>query len=310
MYFNLKNLKDSSNDTRPPEFYLNHGRATLQMEAPMVIFCDEITQPLIKDIRDAHIDQTTYSTVYIVKNFTDYDYYNQLWPIIVTNRQKSAYYKNPGDRNTPSYYLVTMFKYAALNIAHQRNDFKDATHYFWVDFGYSHVARGNIVEDARPMLANPKSKIGMLYIHYRSDEEHADAANICNKGTCGLATSTFSMEKDYVPKLFTYAWATMYEQISKGYGHADEQVINAVYYKNPELFNLHYGDYYSVISNYHYVKQDWNAVKWYFIMNALHAGRKDLAIHAAKNILESVALNLLSLPDEEKNYMEFVVSIQ
>ena len=52
MFFNLKHLRDSSNGTRDLEFYMNNGKATLQLRYPMVVFCDESTVDMIKKIRD------------------------------------------------------------------------------------------------------------------------------------------------------------------------------------------------------------------------------------------------------------------
>jgi len=309
MYFNLKDLNDTSTETRPVDFYLKNGRGTLRLENPMVIFCDSITQPLIQAIRNEYVDPELCPTVYVVKNFTDYDYYNQLWPILVENRKRSRYYKNPGDRNTPSYYLAVMFKFTAMNIAHQRNDF-DATHYFWIDFGYSHIVRGNMIEDARAALSNPKEKISVIYIHYRKPEEIQNLEDFCGQGSCGIATGVFSVEKDYVSKLYSGVWAIFYELLLKGCGHADEQVMTICNNRHPEMFTLSYGDYYSLLSNYHYVREDWNTVKWHFIKNALSAGKNDIAIHAAKNMLESISLGLLSMPEDEKKFTEFVARLK
>ena len=47
-YFNLKNLEDSTEITRDPSYYLEYGKHTLQINNPMVIFCDSVTKPLIQ----------------------------------------------------------------------------------------------------------------------------------------------------------------------------------------------------------------------------------------------------------------------
>ena len=50
LFFNLKNLKDASVQTRPQEFYIENGRETLKLKYPMVIFCDESTYEFLKKI--------------------------------------------------------------------------------------------------------------------------------------------------------------------------------------------------------------------------------------------------------------------
>jgi hypothetical protein len=45
------------------------------------------------------------------------------------------------------------------------------------------------------------------------------------------------------------------ECLKKGYGHADEQLINLVYFDAPELFDWYLGDYQEMITNYARVRQ-------------------------------------------------------
>ena len=40
-FFDLSKLSDANGGTRTSEFYLKHGRFTLGICAPMIIFCDE-----------------------------------------------------------------------------------------------------------------------------------------------------------------------------------------------------------------------------------------------------------------------------
>jgi len=58
-YFNLKNLEDTNIPTRSPSFYLENGKHTLQINNPMVIFCDSVTKPLIQEIREKLTDKPT-----------------------------------------------------------------------------------------------------------------------------------------------------------------------------------------------------------------------------------------------------------
>ena len=70
-----KKLSDANGGTRTSEFYLKHGRFTLGICAPMIIFCDETTQPSIQAIRDELVPNS--QTVYIVKPIYEYDYYER-----------------------------------------------------------------------------------------------------------------------------------------------------------------------------------------------------------------------------------------
>lgn len=45
------------------------------------------------------------------------------------------------------------------------------------------------------------------------------------------------------------------ECVRKGYGHADEQLYSLVYFDDPSIFDVYYGDYTEMITNYEYVRE-------------------------------------------------------
>jgi hypothetical protein len=275
-YFNLKNLEDTNIATRPPSFYLDNGKHTLQINNPMVIFCDSVTKPLIQEIREKLTDS---QTIYIEKNITDYDHYKMNYLTIKENRNNLGTYQSKDNRSTASYLLVTTFKIQALKIAKDRNDF-NSTHFIWMDFGCGHVVYKPVIEDVERVLLNPRPKITCLYIHYRSPKFLENMIDAVNKGICGIAGTFFSVEKSYIDKLYTTFQSIFYEMLSKKIGHNEEQVLTYIYDRYPELFTLYYGDYYSTICNYHKTIRDQGAVKEFFINNALNANREDLANQA------------------------------
>ena len=298
MYFNLKELPDTSKETRPIEFYLKNGRGTLQMPYPMVLFCDSVTRPLLQSLRDELVNPYEVPTIYIERPLNDYDFYKMNWSVITNNRKSSTYYKNSGDRNTVSYLLVCMFKIIAIQTASQRNDF-GSYHYFWMDFGCSHVAKNDMYESAIKMLEKPNPKVSVLYIHYRSKQELQDMENVVNRGTCGMAGTVFSAQKEYITPFCSYMWSTFYEMVARGVGHTDEQVFTYCYDRHPELFTIYFGDYYSVIRNYHHVCQDWHTIKYCFIQKAQQSGRNDLAQAAVKAILDGYDKGQSDFPESE-----------
>lgn len=296
MYFNLRELQDVSKATRPIEFYLKTGRGTLQLDYPMIIFCDVVTLPLIKQIRDELIGENN-KTIYLVKPLAEYELYKLNWPIIQRYRQRKN--RNPEDRNTTSYYLTCMFKILALKIAHERNDF-NASHYFWIDFGCSHIAHKNTMKlDAIRMLESPRPKVGALYIRHWSKGELKNLESTVESGSCGMAGTVFSVQKQYVERLYSAMMAIFFEMMTKEIGHTDEQVMTVCCHKYPELFSLYFGDYYSVISNYHEVINDWHCVKTAFIIPAIQDGDMMLANQAITALVNSYESGHLDIPHYE-----------
>jgi hypothetical protein len=297
-FFNLSELKDTSKGTRSREFYMKNGAGTIQLDYPMIIFCDADTRPMIQSIRE---EKTEKPTIYIEKNIAEYDHYKLNWNQINENRLVSHYYKD-GSRNTTSYFLTTSFKFIALRIADERNDF-DATHYFWIDFGIQHVMGNDIALLSPAMLDKPHPKIAACYIHYRSHEDLKHMEWMCNQGFCGLAGGVISIERRYVRILYSLAMSIFYEMLSRGVGHADEQIFSYCYERRPELFTLYYGDYFSLVSNYHLIKKDWYTIKECFIRKAITSGRRDLAKQAVLKVVESIEANALTISGDDVEFL-------
>jgi hypothetical protein len=302
MYFNLKALPDASAEVRPMDFYLEKGRAVLSLPNPIVFFCDSETKPLIQALRDDLAPGQ--KTIYIEKSIVDYDFYKLNWPVVVKNRKSGGHFQDP--RNTSSYFLLTVFKIIALQIAEQRNDFH-TSHYSWLDFGLSHIASHNFQNSAMTLLSSPKPKVSLVYIHYRSSEELKNMREYIERCSCGIAASVITVEREYVAKLYSLVMSILYEQLFQGLGHAEEQILTYCYDRNPELFTLIYGDYYSQLTNYHHPHQDYWCIKEHFIKNALRANRADIAKEAAKALMNSIQQGFLQLGQEEHIFLQGVI---
>jgi hypothetical protein len=295
-YFNLKNLEDSNHGTRDVSFYLENGKHTLQINNPMVIFCDDVTRPVIQKIRE---ELTSAPTMYIEKNIDEYDHYWMNYSTIKKNRKDTRTYLDPTSRSTISYLLLCTFKIHALKIAKERNDF-DSTHFIWMDFGCGHVVYRPVDVAVSRVLAAPRDKVACLYIHYRSRESLKDMESSVTRGICGIAGTFFSVETGYIDRLFTVMQTIFYEMLAKKIGHNDEQILTYAYDRYPELFSLYYGDYYSTISNYHTSIEDHASIKKLFIKPAIAAGRVDLA----KQAINSMVVDNLS--QGEQDYLTLI----
>jgi hypothetical protein len=279
MFFNLKNLKDASAQTRPQEFYIENGRETLKLQYPMIIFCDESTYDFLKKIRDEEVNSNI-MTKYIIKNFTEYDYYQQNWNIINENRNQSNGYKDSTDRNTVSYFLMGMFKPLALLIAKQTIE---SEYYAWIDLGCNHIVR-KLSEYAPKMLDNPNSKISVCYIHYRSHNEINSMKQYMEYGgRCGIASTAYTIQSNYIEKYFNSMFSIFHEMLLNQVGHTDETAMVYSYDRNPEMYNIYYGDYYSIFTNYHSIQEDQLSIQNFFINECYKKNRLDLAKIAEEN---------------------------
>jgi hypothetical protein len=284
MFFNIKKLKDSSEQTRPIEFYVDHGKHVLKLQYPMVIFCDEDTYEILKSARDSEVDPTIIPTEYIIKSINEYEYYTTSWNIINENRISLG--KPEDKRNTVSYFLMGMFKPFAFNYVHQQNFF-NTEYYAWIDLGCNHIVR-KLVEYAPLMLDKPNKKVSVCYIHYRGHNELSNMKNFMKYGgPCGIASTAYTIESNYVSRFYTSMFSIFYEKLYNAVGHTDETVMTYCYDRYPEIFDIYNGDYYSVFTNYHQPIEDLQNIYMYFIINAIENGKNELAKTAARKIVDS-----------------------
>lgn len=299
MFFNMKKLKDSTELTRPFDFYIENCVHVLKLDYPMVIFCDEDTHEPLKTIRDNEVKDN--KTKYIIKNIECYEYYQNCWNIITNNRIKNG---QPLDRrNTSSYFLMGMFKAFAFNYVHH-NNFFNTTHYAWIDIGCNHIVK-ELSKYAEIMLNNPTPKVSACYIHYRSHEELSNMKEYMKTGgPCGVASTAFTIEANYVERFYTSMFSIFYEKLYKEVGHTDETVMTYCYDRYPEIFNIYNGDYQSIFVNYHNPTQNIDIIVYCFIMNAIKDNKLDIAKNAAIKILNSNN----NLDNNTDNYLKSIIT--
>lgn len=296
-FFNIKNVKDATTLSRPLEFYLENAKYTLSQPFPMIIFCDPTLHGHIMGIRDRECPDN--QTIYVEKNITEYETWNQCKSIIIKNREGDPQYIN--SRNTPSYLLVTSFKYQAIKMAYDMNPWK-TSHFAWIDFGGGHVCK-DMAEYLPEIVRNPGPKVSMLYIHYRSAADVADMKKYMRGGPCSIAGNFWTVEGSYVDRFYLATQELFYKQLYEGVGHNDEQTLSFIHARYPDLFRFYWGDYSSVYSNYYYVRKDYGSVRWHYIQNALNAGDRNAAREAAQNVVQSCDKGFMNLAEEEKNFL-------
>jgi hypothetical protein len=294
-FFDISHAADANHSSRPLNFYLENGQATLSQPYPMVIFCDPQIKPAIQAIRNAVCPGN--KTEYIEKNITEYDLYKNCWNIVKQSREGSVLYAT--HRNTPSYSIVTNFKMQALKTAKDCNFF-NTSHYAWIDFGGGHVCKDTMTPYLAEIALNLKPKIAACYIHYRSQKELESVKSYVPGGPCAIAGNFWTIEASLIDKAFAAWYALFYEQLSEGVAHADEQTFTLLYSRHPDYFNLYYGDYASVYTNYTYIRNDFHQIRWFFIQESVKKGAIPIAKKALETCFESNEKGALKLREEDK----------
>jgi hypothetical protein len=139
-YFDLTKMPDASRSIkdRPAAHYLSNARATMASEQNLVVFCEEETVDALKALRPAHLQSRTQYKIMSFEDFPLTKFRNK----IIQNRKEKPYHFD--DRNTASYYLFCMARYAMLKMAIEENYF-NSTHFSWLNICIERMGWKNVV---------------------------------------------------------------------------------------------------------------------------------------------------------------------
>lgn len=266
-YFDLTKMPDASPaiNGRPVEHYLQSARATLSLDQNLVVFCEPETEPLLRAMRPAFLAE---KTKYVTMSFEDFPL-TKFRDTIVQNRATNPYAFD--ERNTASYYLICMARYAMLKKTISENPF-GSTHFAWLNICIERMGYTNLIELDNVFLQG-RDKFSTCYIDYRPRWLVENPAEYYRYGgLCSMCSGFFTGNAMYMSRFCDLIEESFMWYLERGYGHADEQLFSAVYFKEPEIFNVYYGDYHQMIRNYVWVKERPDAPLNIFISNSFAHG--------------------------------------
>ena len=155
------------------------------------------------------------------------------------------------------------------------------------------------------IVNNIRDKFSCCYIHYRDSKFIKNYKEFYKFGNCGIAGGVLSGNKNSILKIKELFDAKFIEVVNQGYGHAEEQIITELEADNPDLFEVYYGDYSSIICNYLEIKNDVNSILTYFVGSSRGCGKNNYAYTAC---LQLERFNNFSPVDKMKFYDDYFIS--
>lgn len=293
-YFDLTKCEDASDAirSRPADFYLHSANTTMGIDANLVVFCEPKFQPMLEVLRPDHLK---HRTKYILCEFDDFPL-NKYRDKINENR-KTVPSADP--RNTASYYLFCMARYEMLKRMIIENPF-NSTHFGWINicierYGYRNVAA---LED---VMGEYRDKFSTCYIDYISEELVANLPEYFKWGRCSLCSGFFTGNGEYMLKFCNLIEKQFMEYLERGYGHADEQLYSPIFFKHPEIFEVYYADYRSMVTNYVKIVEDVHSVIRHFITNSFNNKKYSLAYPGCLAVWKYCTE---TAPDQNRNYYD------
>lgn len=311
-YFNLTKCPDASAEicARDKNYYFSHALSTLSLPYNLMIYCDQESYDQIRQLRPAWFAD---KTRYIIREFDDLRFYKHGEPLsrqfrdyrekINENRRKNPYYFD--NRNTASYYLFCMARYAMLKETITENPF-GSTHFAWINFCIERMGFQNLIR-LDEALAVKRDRFSTCYIDYVPESLVKDTHEYFRFGRCSMCSGFFTGNAEYMFKVCDLVENKFLEYLNKGYGHADEQLFSPVYFENPDLFEHYYGDYLQMITNYKYIYEAPEPPIYNFIRNSFNHGNYAKCLEGCRFVQQSVSLGKCTLNDEYSGYLAYYI---
>jgi len=297
-YFDLTVMPDANPaiKARPPSLYLDeHAASTLTLEQNLMVFCEPKFADKILAIRPKHLHERTKIVQMSFEDFPLTKYRDQ----IIQNRGGSS--GCPSDpRNTASYYLFCMSRFAMLQQSIQENPF-GSSHFAWVNICIERMGYKNLVH-LHEALSVQREKFSTCWIEYVSKETTQSlAANFGSRcvGRTSMCSGFFTGSAPYMQEVCKRIEAQFLQCLKAGYGHADEQLMYLAYWDNPELFDWYIGDYQEMVTNYAGVYDRPERPLHHLIRNSYNAGDYRICAQAIEQLTTSIDAGKCTLgPDD------------
>jgi hypothetical protein len=306
-YFDLTGRSDASPElrARPATHYLDqHASSVLSLDQNLVVYCEPASEAKIWSMRPKWLHPRTRVVVQSFDDFPLAKYHGK----IVENRGGPWCLADP--RNTASYYLFCMARYAMLKDAIVGNPFK-STHFAWINICIERMGFKNLVH-LREALGAQRERFSTCFIDYIpkavvDDLPRYFGANGCQTcaASCSMCSGFFTGSGQSMHTACTLIEEEFLRCLNAGYGHADEQLFLRVYFNHPELFDWYCGDYTEMITNYAHVYERADQPVAHLIRNSLAAGDHAVCGRACDILLSAHGAGKCTLGQAD---LDFVLS--
>jgi len=252
MLYDIRSMENKIIErNRKIESYIDFSKKfLLQLPFPIIFFIDEndendenddIYNAIYNSRKEFNLLDKTYIYMHDFKKTYFYKHLSRIQEL-----QCKYYIKNGEiEHETPLYVILNNNKFDCIDKAIELNPF-DSSHFIWMDFGINHVAQN--VERINDWILCIPDKIKQLcinpYIENISPKKYFEF--IYHNMAGGLFSGSIENMKKY-SLLFKNKTEEIYRD---NWYQLDEAVMTIVNRENPDLFDLYYGDYVGIVSNY------------------------------------------------------------
>lgn len=308
-YFDLTGRSDANAAirARPASHYLDdHAGGVLGLDQNLVVYCEPATEAKIWNMRPRWLHD---KTRVVAQSFDDFPLTRHQARIVENRGGGGACRTDP--RNTASYYLFCMARYAMLKETILGNPFQ-STHFAWINVCVERMGFNNLVH-LNEALGVQRDKFSTCFIDYIPKSVVQDlpryfGARGCQTcaASCSMCSGFFTGNGPSMRAACTRIEEQFLRCLAAGYGHADEQLFPLVYYEDPDRFDWYCGDYSEMITNYAHVRARAEQPVRNLVRNSFAAGDLAVAGRACEILLASHETGTCTLSSADHDFLQTV----
>ena len=274
-------LHDYEKTRRPSdEAYLMKFNYIASLDIPLIVYIDSRYKNKVEQIINKYPVKSPREIKVI--SLSDLYYYDSLDEISKLSLPINAI---PYNRDTHVYSMITGCKLDLVSKVAKENPF-NTSHIAWIDFGICHAIAIHDI-DWNEIFENLTDKIqltimkgvGMKEIRNLNEFYSYHRGKICSGFIGGPIDKMIHFER-----IFDFEFR---KSIKLDYAINEEQALSVIYAKNPRLFDVSYGDYTSIFTNFVYLKIDTETI----LNNLIYCrenGYFDMAAEIVLKLLKSM----------------------
>jgi hypothetical protein len=273
----------------------------LSLDENVVVYTEPKFEEKIWSLRPKFLHDRT---VVIVQNFDDFPM-SKYWDVVRLARMNGRCARDL--RNTASYYLFCVARFAMLRQTIEKNPF-GSDRFAWANICIERMGFQNLV-CMKEALAVQREKFSTAYIDYVPQNAFASLENFFGKdgcrdpngpcGRCSMCSGFFTASARYGIEVANLIEKKFLECAEQGYGHADEQLIALVHHDRSDLFDWYPADYGEMVTNYATTHEWAETPIRNLIRHALEDGAVEVARTAAEKIWTSYLAGHCNLNDTD-----------
>lgn len=274
------------------DFYRSHGSWLLGLDHDLVIY----TEPgLVEELRgrrkEAGLESRTLVVASPLERFASF---RQLDEIRLARQENPIRNANPR-KDTPLYAALGWAKFEMLRDAISSNPFS-TSHVGWIDLGLAHVAtRTHTAEDR--VFDEPSDRMRILVMRPFDRRDFGDRRTSFEFLRGYVAAGYLAGSRAVVDEVCEVIAREARDCLDERFAPSDEQLLPLVAVQRPDLFELTFGDYPSILVN-HSVMRSAADNLLFQLRSSRERGMFDRGAEIARRIMESLRLGTFAAPPE------------